>query len=143
MIYLSENAHDKVQQLRHDQNRPHAALRVAVLGGDCAGLKYFIGLDEFRSADDLAVRCGDVDIFTDSTSAPYLWGAEIEWIEVEDDAGFVVLNPNKGRSRGGCSQQEEGQGCMTLGDGKHCVKPNKCKSCVDSSKEPISISLLD
>ncbi len=144
MIYLSETAAKKVKELQAQQNRPDAALRVAVLGGDCAGLKYFIGLDDFRGADDIAIQSEGVRIYTDLTSLPYLEGSDIEWIKVEDDAGFVILNPNKGRSRGGCSNDGDGEGCMTKGDGKHCVKSeDKCKSCADPSKEPIPISLLD
>lgn len=144
MIYLTETAAQKVKEFQSQQNRPDAALRVAVLGGDCAGLKYFIGLDDFRSADDVVIRSEGVRIFTDTASAPLLEGSDIEWMEVDDDAGFVILNPNKGRSRGGCSNDGSGKGCMTKGDGKHCVKSeSKCKSCADASKEPIPISLLD
>lgn len=144
MIYLTETAAQKVKELQSQYNRPEAALRVAVLGGDCAGLKYFIGLDDFRSTDDLVIRSEGVRIFTDASSAPLLEGSDIEWLEVDDDAGFVILNPNKGRSRGGCSNDGSGEGCMTKGDGKHCVKTEgKCKSCADPSKQPIPISLLD
>lgn len=145
MIYLSEPAARKFREIRVSQRRPQAAMRVAVQGGGCAGLKYFIGLDDFRAMDDLVVESLGVRIHIDSASAPYLWGADIEWIEVEDDAGFVVLNPNKGRSKGGCSSDGEGEGCMTLGDGKHCSKskPSSCKTCTDNKQPLLTISLLD
>lgn len=144
MLYLTENAANQFRAIRQQKGEPHAALRVSVLGGDCAGLKYFIGLDTFRSADDFVVESDGLYIYLDSTSAPYLWGSEIEWLEVEDEAGFVILNPNKGRSKGGCSSDGEGQGCMTLGDGKHCVKgEKKCKSCTENSQPLLQISLLE
>lgn len=143
MITVSDIAASQIERLKQELNSPEAALRLAVLGGDCAGLKYSVTLDEFRSADDFAIESNGILLYTDSTSAPYLWGSEVEWMEVEDEAGFVILNPNKGRSKGGCSNTGDGQGCMTLGDGKHCVKgEKKCKTCTSSS-EPIPISLLD
>ncbi|HOJ58865.1 MAG TPA: iron-sulfur cluster assembly accessory protein [bacterium] len=126
MIHLTERAARQFHAIRRRHNRPAAALRVAVLGGDCAGLKYHIGLDEFRGMDDLCVKSRDALIFVDHLSAPYLWGSEIDWIDVDGDAGFVVYNPNAGRSRGGCSNNGRGEGCMTLGDGKSCIKSSRC-----------------
>ncbi|MFB3789433.1 MAG: HesB/IscA family protein [bacterium] len=126
MIHLTEKAARQFDTIRRSQHRPEAALRVAVLGGDCAGLKYHIGLDEFRGADDLCVKSRDTLLFVDQLSMPYLWGSEIDWIEVEGDAGFVIYNPNQGRGRGGCSNNGRGEGCMTLGDGKTCIKPSRC-----------------
>ncbi len=136
MLSLTDKAAHRFLQIRHESNRRGTALRVAVLGGDCSGLKYFIGLDDFRAANDLCVISRGIDIYVDGLSAPYIWGSLIDWVEVNNDAGFVVYNPNSGRSHGGCSNHQNGQGCMTLGDGKHCIK-NKDSTCfcnVDSTE---------
>jgi iron-sulfur cluster assembly protein len=122
VLYLTDAAAEKFFEIRRSSERTNAALRVAVLGGDCAGLKYHIGLEDFRAAGDFCVSCRGIDIYVDCLSAPYLWESQIDWMEVDGESGFVVFNPNQGRSRGGCSNDGSGQGCMTLGDGKHCIK---------------------
>ena len=143
MIHITHRASEKFQEIRRNQNREQAAMRVAVLGGDCAGLKYYVGLDEFHAANDLVIESQGTRIFMDLTSAPYLWGSRIEWMEVEDDAGFVIFNPNKGRSQGGCGK--DGQGCMTKGDGKTCQKSSggcstgACGSCASHSHQMVQI----
>jgi len=143
MIYLTDKAYQKFHEIRRIQNRPQAALRVAVLGGNCAGLNYHVGLDEFRAADDLVIESRGTRIYLDWLSAPYLWGSEVEWMEVEDDAGFVIFNPNQGRSRGGCGK--DGQRCMTKGDGKTCLKSESncssggCGTCGSSKVQLIKL----
>lgn len=136
MLSLTEKAALRFLRIRQESNRRDAALRVAVLGGDCSGLKYFVGLDDFRAADDLCAISRGIDIYVDGPSAPYVWGSIIDWMEVNNDAGFVVYNPNGGRSRGGCSNNRNGQGCMTLGDGKHCIKEkdSDCSCNADSTE---------
>lgn len=145
MVYLTERAAEKLYEIRNEQQRHEAALRIAVLGGDCAGLKYFIGLDDFRGHDDFAIQSQENLVLIDSHSLSYLWGSEIDWVAVEDDSGFVIFNPNKGRSPGGCGSN--GNGCMTKGDGKSCLNKKKqsggcdsggCTSC-SSSKSTDSL----
>ena len=80
MITLSQNAFQTIQRLKAENRRPHAALRIAVLGGDCSGLKYFIGLDEFRAADDIAIDYDGQLVYVDITlpnvgdKDGYCWG---------------------------------------------------------------------
>lgn len=135
MITLSQKAFDIIASIKAEQNRPNAALRVAVLGGDCAGLKYFIGLDEFRAADDVAINYDGQLVYVDVTSMDYVAGSIIDWAEVEDDAGFILFNPNKGRGKSGCGSDGEGGGCMTKGDGNTCEKTNGACACVSSKKK--------
>lgn len=120
-------------------------MRIVVLGGDCAGLKYHIGLDEFQAADDFVILNQGITIHVDETSLQYLWGSHVDWVEVEGDAGYVIFNPNKGRSKGGCGK--DGEGCMTKGDGKTCLKNSGgCSegcgsSCGSRVQDTVQISL--
>ncbi len=120
-------------------------MRVAVLGGDCSGLKYHIGMDKFRADDDILIQSKGIQIHVDELSAQYLWGSEVDWFEVDDEAGFVILNPNKGRSLDGCGK--DGKGGMTKGDGKTCLKStnscstNKCNSCTSKKDQVFQVSL--
>ena len=134
MITLSQKSFEIINNFKSEQNRPNAALRIAVLGGDCAGLKYFIGLDDFRAADDIAIDYEGQLIYVDITSMEYVAGSIVDWAEVEGDAGFILFNPNKGRGKSGCGSDGEGGGCMTKGDGNTCEKTNGACACV-SNKE--------
>ncbi len=119
MVQITQKAAEKWNELLCTQNRSNVVMRVAVMGGDCAGLKYFIGMDDFRGVDDFEIDCEGTILRIDQTSLNYLWGAQIDWIELENEAGFAILeNPNKGRGKSGCGSN--GKGCMSIGDGKTC-----------------------
>ncbi|RJP26371.1 MAG: iron-sulfur cluster assembly accessory protein [Candidatus Omnitrophota bacterium] len=141
MIELTKKAAIKFEEIRFRQKRPTACMRLAVLSGDCAGLNYHVGLDEFRASDDFAIKCKGIQILVDETSLQYIWGSRIEWMEVDGDAGFVIFNPNKGRSAGGCGKN--GMGCMTKGDGKTCISSSKgcsndhCSSACNKKNEDL------
>ena len=140
---LSEKAAQVFSEIRRRENRPRASLRVAVLGGNCAGLNYFVGLDEFQAMDDFVIESRGQQILLDATSAPYLWGSILDYVEIENEAGFVIFNPNQGRSRSGCSSDGEGHGCMTVGDGKTCQKSLHGKKCGGASSDcPSELELV-
>ncbi|MBN2328281.1 MAG: iron-sulfur cluster assembly accessory protein [Candidatus Omnitrophica bacterium] len=127
MIELTEKAARKFFEIRQSMDRPKAALRAAVLGGDCAGLKYHIGLDDFRLSGDICFRSRGVDIYVDYISSHYIMNSEIDWHETDGESGFILFNANPREGRSGCSYSGEGQGCITLGDGSHCSKEKSAK----------------
>ena len=124
MVSLTEKAAHKFLSIRETNRRLNAALRVAVIGGGCAGLKYFIGLDDARDQNDFALESQGILILIDRISLPYIQGSEIDWIEIGKREGFVILNnPNQGERKGGCGS---GQGGCKSGN---CgCKSGKCGS---------------
>jgi len=104
MLTLTEMAVAKVKEIRDGQGQPEAGLRIYVAGGGCSGFKYGMALDQEPAEDDEVVNFGDLRIFVDSMSYPYLRGAHVDYV---DDAllgqGFKVDNPNA-VSTCGCGQ---------------------------------------
>ena len=69
-------------------------LRVAVQGGGCSGFEYALGFDHGAEAGDLEFEAYGVNVVVDQFSAPYLQGAEIDYLETIQESGFKIENPN-------------------------------------------------
>jgi iron-sulfur cluster assembly protein len=76
------------------------SLRVAVQPGGCAGLRYALYFDDRRLDDDLVERFEGVEVRMDKMSAPYLRGAEIDYVDGLQQSGFTINNPN---AKGSCA----------------------------------------
>jgi iron-sulfur cluster assembly protein len=107
-IAISDTAASKVTELlqREVASSPeeHAdkdyALRVAVQPGGCAGLRYALYFDDRKMDDDAITRIGGIEIRVDKMSAPYLRGAEIDYVDGLQQSGFTINNPN---AKGSCA----------------------------------------
>lgn len=76
------------------------SLRVAVQPGGCAGLRYALYFDDRQLDDDIVERFEGVEVRMDKMSAPYLRGAEIDYVDGLQQSGFTVNNPN---AKGSCA----------------------------------------
>ncbi len=76
------------------------ALRVAVQPGGCAGLRYALYFDDRKLDDDVISAVDGVEIRVDRMSAPYLRGAEIDYLDTLEASGFTINNPN---AKGSCA----------------------------------------
>jgi iron-sulfur cluster assembly protein len=107
-IAISDTAASKVAELlqRELASSPeeHAdkdyALRVAVQPGGCAGLRYALYFDDRKMDDDAITSIGGIEIRVDKMSAPYLRGAEIDYVDGLQQSGFTINNPN---AKGSCA----------------------------------------
>ena len=82
------------------------ALRVGVQPGGCAGLRYSLFFDERKLDDDKVVTSHGVEIRIDKMSAPYLAGAEIDYVDGLQQSGFTINNPN---AKGTCACGDSAQ----------------------------------
>jgi iron-sulfur cluster assembly protein len=82
------------------------ALRVAVQPGGCAGLRYALYFDDRKLDDDLVERVNGVEVRVDKMSAPYLRGAEIDYLDTLEQSGFTINNPN---AKGSCACGDSAQ----------------------------------
>ncbi|MGI8773952.1 MAG: HesB/IscA family protein [Actinomycetota bacterium] len=82
------------------------ALRVAVQPGGCAGLRYALYFDDRKLDDDKVETVHGVEIRVDKMSAPYLSGAEIDYVDSLAQSGFTVNNPN---AKGTCACGDSAQ----------------------------------
>jgi len=82
------------------------ALRVAVQPGGCAGLRYALYFDDRKMDDDVVTEFGNLEVRVDKMSAPYLSGAEIDWVDGLQQSGFTINNPN---AKGTCACGDSAQ----------------------------------
>jgi iron-sulfur cluster assembly accessory protein len=95
LIVLTESAATKIRTLMAEEPDGEASvLRVAVQGGGCSGFEYALGFDSAAQDGDLELESQGVTVVVDPFSAPYLRGAEIDFLETIQEAGFKISNPN-------------------------------------------------
>ena len=107
-INITSSAASKVTELLDrevsaspdDHEGKEYALRVAVQPGGCAGLRYALYFDDRKLDDDQITMMSGVEIRIDKMSAPYLRGAEIDYVDGLQQSGFTINNPN---AKGSCA----------------------------------------
>ena len=118
-VSLTETAAAKIKELQVGEPVGEAeVLRVAVQGGGCSGFEYALGFDRGAQDGDLELEAHGVTVVVDPFSAPYLAGAEIDFLNSLEESGFKISNPNVASSCG-CGhsfQVEEGE---ELPEGTH------------------------
>ena len=77
------------------------AFRVAVKGGGCSGFQYEFDLAPAAAADDIVLTRDGATVLVDEVSAPFLEGAQIDWVDDLIGSSFKLSNPNA-RSSCGC-----------------------------------------
>jgi len=97
-VVLTPVAATKVRSLLEQEGRDDLRLRIAVQPGGCSGLRYQLFFDERSLDGDIVKEYGTVKVVTDRMSAPYLAGAEIDFVDTIEKQGFTIDNPNAGGS---------------------------------------------
>lgn len=93
-IQIADSAVKRLLQLLEERRTPEAGLRIAVKGGGCSGLSYFMEWAERpRERDKIFERDG-VRIFVDPKSYLYLLGTELAYEDGLMQSGFKLQNPN-------------------------------------------------
>ena len=92
-LSLTESAATKIKQLLADEPEV-GVLRIAIQGGGCSGFQYGLGFDTAAAEGDVEFQQHGVTVVVDPFSAPYLQGAEIDYVDSIQAAGFAVNNPN-------------------------------------------------
>jgi iron-sulfur cluster assembly protein len=112
LVSLTETAAAKIKELMAEEPAEEATvLRVAVQGGGCSGFQYALGFDRAAQEDDVELSMHGVRVVVDPYSAPYLQGAQIDFLNGLQESGFKIDNPNVA-SACGCGhsfQVEEGE----------------------------------
>ena len=95
MITITDKGAEKVHEFLAGQgaDMAMAGLRVGVRGGGCSGFQYQLAFDEQRDGDVVFESHG-LRLLVDNESLPFVRGAEIDYEESLQGAGFKVNNPN-------------------------------------------------
>lgn len=101
MVQLTERAVEKVKEIVATQEPQPAGLRIAVVGGGCSGFSYSMAFENQPNILDKTYQFNGLKVFIDQASLLYLDGAEVDYVETLEGAGFKFGNPNV-KSTCGC-----------------------------------------
>jgi iron-sulfur cluster assembly protein len=93
LLSVTEAAAAKIKQLIAEESDV-SVLRVAIQGGGCSGFQYGLGFDSGAADGDLEFHEHGITVVVDPFSAPYLQGAEVDYVDSIQAAGFAINNPN-------------------------------------------------
>lgn len=103
-VTVTESAAEKVYSLMEEEGRDDLKLRISILGGGCSGFQYHFDFDEETQAGDTIIEKAILSVASnnqikvafviDAMSIQYLMGAEIDYVDDEQGARFVIRNPN-------------------------------------------------
>jgi iron-sulfur cluster insertion protein len=100
-VNLTAAAQAKVKEIMATQDPLPAGLRIGVVGGGCSGFQYSMSFENAQGMMDKVVRFDDLKVFVDATSAMYLNGCTVDYVETLEAAGFKFENPQV-KSTCGC-----------------------------------------
>lgn len=101
MINITDKAAAKVREISESENLIGQGLRLAVVGGGCAGFSYELFFEEAAADEDERFEEKGVRMFIDPRSYLYLEGTEIDFVDGLHASGFKFNNPNV-KSTCGC-----------------------------------------
>jgi iron-sulfur cluster assembly protein len=101
MVQLTERAIGKVKDIMGSQQPVPAGLRIAVVGGGCSGFSYSMAFENQPNMLDKTYEFGGLKVYIDQASMLYLDGAEVDYVETLEGAGFKFNNPHV-KSTCGC-----------------------------------------
>jgi iron-sulfur cluster assembly accessory protein len=100
-VNLTPTAVSKVKEIMAQQNPVPAGLRIGVVGGGCSGFSYSMSFENGQGVMDKVYNFDGLKVFVDATSAMYLNGCVVDYVETLEAAGFKFENPNV-KSTCGC-----------------------------------------
>jgi iron-sulfur cluster assembly accessory protein len=100
-VKLTDAAIGKVKEIMATQDPIPAGLRIGVVGGGCSGFQYSMSFENQAGMMDKVLRFEDLKVFVDATSAMYLNGCVVDYVETLEAAGFKFENPTV-KSTCGC-----------------------------------------
>jgi iron-sulfur cluster assembly accessory protein len=93
-LKLTDSAVEQVKKLLSRDQRSGYGLRIGVTDGGCSGFSYKLDFENQPKPDDMRFEFGDIPIYIDRASAPYLAGTVIDFVTGLHGGGFKFSNPN-------------------------------------------------
>ena len=100
LVSVTEAAASKIKELLVSENKEGHAIRLSVAGGGCHGYQYGMQFDDQVGEMDQVVETAGVRFVVDAMSVPMLTGANVDYVETMQGAGFAISNPNAQSSCG-------------------------------------------
>ncbi len=99
MVTLTPSAAERLKELVSEDSAGASGLRLEVVPGGCSGFEYSLSLGAAGDGDEI-IEAHGARVIVDRFSLPYLLGAEVDYEESFQGAGFVINNPNATASCG-------------------------------------------
>lgn len=99
-LRVTRAAAERVSILAARENRPNASLRLTVMSGGCAGMRYGFAFDDNIEDDDVVFENSGARVVTDRASLELLNGSTLDYVDDMAGSAFRVENPNASRSCG-------------------------------------------
>jgi len=101
VVSLTPIAVEMAKQIRTKEGLPaDHALRVSVVGGGCSGFSYHIEFTECAGNGDVVLEYDGIRVVVDPTSAQYLAGTQIDYVQGLHGGGFKFSNPKASQTCG-------------------------------------------
>ncbi len=98
MLFVSETAKKKIEEIIAHDNKEGYFVRVTVNGGGCSGLSYKMDFDNKINADDQEFEDKGVKLVTDLRSFLYVCNTTLDFSDGLNGKGFEFINPNATRT---------------------------------------------
>lgn len=101
VVTLTNTAEEKLTELLEAENAiaNGVRLRIAVMPGGCAGMKYDLFFDNNNLDGDTVISQGKIEVVVDKQSIELLKGSVLDYSDGLSGQGFNIENPN---ATGGC-----------------------------------------
>tara|TARA_Y100000310_G_scaffold128407_3_gene127614 strand:- start:2338 stop:2928 length:591 start_codon:yes stop_codon:yes gene_type:complete len=97
-LNVTDKAAEKIKGLIEQEKK--LGLRITVLPGGCSGYKYGMELDDKSNENDIVIEEKGIKIFVDKKSMEKLNGANVDFVDSLQGAGFKIDNPNATKTCG-------------------------------------------
>jgi iron-sulfur cluster assembly accessory protein len=94
MITLTPNAILRIKGIMEATDPKPVAIRIGVRGGGCSGFSYAMQFENEKGMMDKSFEFDGLTVLVDMTSAMYLEGATVDFVETLEESGFRFMNPN-------------------------------------------------
>ena len=103
VITLSDNAANRIKEIRSNDETKSVGVRVGVKSGGCAGMSYVMEYAKEINPTDEIIEDKGVKVFIDPSAIMYLLGTEMDYKKEQFSSTFVFKNPNE-TERCGCGE---------------------------------------
>ncbi len=95
-VRFTDEAYEKLSEIISTHANPVAGLRLQITSREGGEFHHLLSLveDGAQAEGDVKIESGDIAVFTDQRSAPYLDNVEVHYFEEGDERGLEFRNPN-------------------------------------------------
>ena len=95
LLSLTPRAIIRLQDINKNTPDNHAAVKLGVKNGGCAGMAYTMDYINEIGENDEVIKIDDITLVIDPKAILFLLGTEMDYEESTLNSGFIFNNPNQ------------------------------------------------